>query len=236
MAKQPRRASSPRAVGCDSNEDRGAEKRPVAAELRPPTSLVSRIQRQLQGLYGLEAPDVAPFVRPSNDVREVLEVRKVRGALELRLHLPHAAFSEEASLSLDVFCQVAEGVSHFLYLAERALRELPATQLELELQAEVDKYLLLSGSLASAPESTPVAPHGRARHVRARLFEDVRFLHAEGTVLGDRYRYANRLAARFAIKLERAFARGVEAGTLKRMLRTFFGAGQREKIEMALAA
>ena len=206
------------------------------AKCRPRPTLATQIQRRLEGIYGLEAPSVEPFVRPSGDTREVLEVRKVRGVIELRLHLPQAALSEEASLSLDVFCQVAEGVSHFLYLAERALRELPATQLELELQAEVDKYLLLSGSLASGVDTTPVAPHGRARHVRERLFEDVRFLHPEGTILGDRYRYANQLAARFALRVERAFSRGIEARSLKRLLRAFFAAGQREKIEMALAA
>ncbi|MCH7929016.1 MAG: ATP-binding protein [Proteobacteria bacterium] len=34
-----------------------------------------------------------------------------------------------------------EGVSHFVLVAERARRELPVTQLELELQAEIDKFL-----------------------------------------------------------------------------------------------
>ena len=39
------------------------------------------------------------------------------------------------------FCHAAEGVSHFLYLAHRAEQHRPVSLLELEAQAEVDKYL-----------------------------------------------------------------------------------------------
>ena len=61
-------------------------------------------------------------------------------------------------------CQLIEGVSHFVYVADRARRKLPATQLELELQAEIDKYVLLV--LQRERFDTLVA---RAFH--ARLFE-----------------------------------------------------------------
>ncbi len=39
------------------------------------------------------------------------------------------------------FCQAAEGVSHFLYLHHRAQASRPVSLLELEAQAELDKYL-----------------------------------------------------------------------------------------------
>lgn len=199
-------------------------------------NLPERIQRRLEELYGVEAPSVGAFVEESDRTREVLEVREQPDAVELRLHLPRRALSGDAPLSIDLLSQVAEGVSHFVFLAERARRELPTTQLELELQAEVDKFLLLSGALARRPGDPPVAAPVRSRGIRARLFEDVTYLHPEGTEPGDRYRFANRLASRFAMKLERAFERGVAASTLRRVLRDFFGAGQREKIEMVLAA
>ena len=41
------------------------------------------------------------------------------------------------------FCLAVEGVSHFLYLCRNAYFEREVTRLELELQAEVDKYLML---------------------------------------------------------------------------------------------
>lgn len=208
----------------------------VCTEMSEKPSLTLRIQRRFEELYGVEAPSVDSFVEETDGSREVLEVCEQDDAVEMRLHLPKSALARETPLTIDLLSQVAEGVSHFLYLAERARRELPATQLELELQAEVDKFLLLSGSLATGPGDPPVAPPVRSRGMRARLFEDVRYLHPEGTEHGDRYRLANQLASRFALKLERAFERGIDAMKLKGLLRTFFAAGQREKIEMVLAA
>ena len=204
-----------------------------AASIATPRAPLPRlIQRRLQALYGVETPPVEPFVCASPEGREVLEVRSSRGTVELRLHLPEEAMASEGAISVDVLCQVAEGVSHFVFIAERARRELPATQLELELQAEVDKFLLLSGALAPGDRDSA----GRAHRARERLFENVTFLHRRGTARGDRYRLANRLAARVALKIERAFSNGLSASDLVPLLRAFFGAGQREKIEMALAA
>jgi hypothetical protein len=58
-------------------------------------------------------------------------------------------------------------------------------------------------------------------------------VHEQGTEDGERYRVANQLAARFAEKLEGLASRG---GQVWRALRDFHGAGQREKVEIALAA
>ncbi len=43
----------------------------------------------------------------------------------MRLCLPRAALDGARPMRFDEKCQVIEGVSHFLYLAERARRELP---------------------------------------------------------------------------------------------------------------
>jgi hypothetical protein len=72
--------------------------------------------------------------------------------------------------------------------------------------------------------------------VRERLFERVRYLHAAGTEIGQRYRLANDLAARFARRLEASFAVPGRCEELYRALRRFYAAGQREKIELARAA
>lgn len=195
-------------------------------------SLPSRIQAALSHAYGLEeAPSVDDFIRPIDERgREVFLVREDEDGVEVALHLPSA--DEPASPTFDVLCQIVEGVSHFLYLAERARRELPLTQLELELQAEVDKYVLLvHGSLASRPFDPE-----HAADVRVRLFEAVSYLHPEGTERGDRYRLANDLAARFAGRLEESFARRGRFGDMWRALRHFYAVGQSEKITLARAA
>jgi hypothetical protein len=210
-------------------------------------TLPARIQERLSRWYGIDdAPSVDAFIEPSDDERETLFVRDEGGELELLLRLPRSVIGERRAwspvgpttaphparsraLTFDELCQAIEGVSHFLYLAERARRELPATHLELELQAEVDKYVLLSHG---AGRFHPA----RAQRVRARLFERVSYLHAEDTEHGQRYRMANDLAARFARRLEELFARHGKVEAMRAALRRFYGAGQAEKIELARAA
>jgi hypothetical protein len=193
-------------------------------------STIARIQARLMALYGVEAPDVEPFVRWEDEGRETLAVRQEDDALELALYLPSAA-RNRAPLTLDLLCQIAEGVSHFVYLVERARRDLPATHLELELQAEVDKFVVAADAMVRA--LPPLRVDGHA--LRERLFGRVRFLDPEGTELGERYRLANRLAARFVRSLEPELGAGARE-RVRGKLRRFFQAGQREKIEMALAA
>lgn len=200
-------------------------------------SLPARIQSRLSRLYGLgESPSVDDFIEASDhDDREVLVIvdRGDEGEVELSLRLPRAAASGHPSF--DELCQIVEGVSHFLYVVERARRELPATQLELELQAEVDKYVLLAHgpALAAGPARFEA---GRAARIRRTLFDRVTYVDPVGTETGDRYRFANDLAAGFAARLEKRFARHGRFEQMRAALRRFYCAGQAEKIELARAA
>jgi hypothetical protein len=182
-----------------------------------------RVQRTLEHFYELErGPDVADFVRTADEPssRETLLVRHTGEGVELALILPGAA---DAAQGIDAHLQVIEGVSHFVYVAERARVDLPATALELELQAEVDKFVLLAFD-----GDTLVA--SRARAVRDRLFEDVAYLDEADSERGRRYRMANALAARVATRI----AEGRSAA--RRFLRRFYRSGQTEKIRLAHAA
>ncbi len=200
-------------------------------------SLPARIQARLARLYAIsDAPPVDDFIEASDHAdREVLVIvdRGAEGEVELALRLPR--LPEGGRPSFDQLCQIVEGVSHFLYLVERARRELPATQLELELQAEVDKYALLAHGPALAAGPSRFEP-GRAARIRRSLFERVSYLDPAGTVTGDRYRFANDLAAGFAARLERRFARHGRFEQMRAALRRFYCAGQAEKIELARAA
>lgn len=167
-----------------------------------------------------ETPDVRGFVREATapGERESLLLRESDGELEMALVVPAAAANDD-----DGWLQLAEGVSHFVYVANRARQELPSTQLELELQAEVDKFVLL------VLEQVPY-DRGEAFEVHARLYERVRFLHEPGTELGERYRTANDLAARFVRRLM-SYGHVATHATLRR----FYRAGQAEKIRLVAA-
>jgi hypothetical protein len=188
-----------------------------------------RLQRRLERFYHLEeTPDVRGFVREVSErsARESLLLRENGEELEMALVVPRVAANDH-----DGWLQLAEGVSHFVYVANRARQELPATQLELELQAEVDKFVLLV--MEELPYDRAEAWDGRAGEfglVHARLYENVRYLHEAGTELGDRYRTANDLAARF---VRRLLAFGPEA--THAALRRFYRAGQTDKIRLVAA-
>ena len=200
-------------------------------------SLPARIQAKLSRLYGIdETPSVDDFIEASDHGdREVLVIVERGGEeeVELSLRLPRAAV--EGRPSFDQLCQIVEGVSHFLYVVERARHELPATQLELELQAEVDKYVLLAHGPALAAGRARFEA-GRAARIRRTLFDRVSYVDPPGTETGDRYRFANDLAAGFAARLEKRFARHGRFEQMRAALRRFYCAGQAEKIELARAA
>lgn len=194
-------------------------------------ALASRIQRGLENLYRLDrAADVDAFVKHAAEgEREVLLVRETADGLELLLRVPRIEDGEvdvDSNRGLDTLCQIIEGVSHFVYLADRASRERETTQLELELQAEVDKYIILAASLQSFDELS-------SRRLRERLYERVAFAHAPDTEEGERYRVANDRARRFTGRLERDFIARARYAELRAELRRFFHMNQGEKLRAA---
>ena len=182
-----------------------------------------RIQARIERYYALEtAPDVVEFAAAGAEgEREMLLVKEYDAAVELALVVPGAAPRAGAN---DLWLQLLEGVSHFVFVAERARTGLPATQLELELQAEIDKFVLL----ALEPDRSH---RGRGHELHRQLFAAPTFLHAPDTELGRRYRLAHDVAARLAARLlERTPA---EARSL---LQRFYRVGQTEKLALARAA
>jgi hypothetical protein len=129
------------------------------------------------------------------------------------------------------YCTALEGVSHFVYSTWRLHRDLPVSLLELETQAEVDKYAVTVFLLADQQGGDyPAQVHGR-------LFDRVSF---DARLEPDqylRYRTAHRCAAHYCRRLERRFvSRGqarIEA--LVRELRKFYRLGSAAKLQHALA-
>ena len=111
-------------------------------ELVRERALAMRVQAGLERVYRLDrVADVGDFLHGAEaGEREALLVREVAdGDLEVTLRLPQL---EEGDANLDALCQIIEGVSHFVYVAWNTGHDKPVTLLELELQAEVDKYVL----------------------------------------------------------------------------------------------
>jgi hypothetical protein len=193
-------------------------------------ALAGRIQRGLETLYRLErAADVDAFVTHADEgEREALFVRESEDGLELLLRLPRLLERtvDVDGAGLDPLCQIIEGVSHFVYLADRASQGREATQLELELQAEVDKYVILASALRDFDEHT-------SRRLRERLYENIAYVHDAGTELGERYRVANASARRFTHRLEREYVTRARFSELQGELRRFFHMGQGEKLRAA---
>ena len=188
------------------------------------------MQEQLRRLYALDhQPSVAAFVRPiEGDGRQVRRervlVREADDSIELAVELPRETL--QAPQELDSLCQLFEGVSHFVLLAERARCDLHTTQLELELQAEIDKYLLLAFD---------AAPAVRAK-LKSRLFDNARFIDPPGSERGERYRRAHRLARKFIDRIERHYWRLARREALIAELRRFYRTSPASKIAFAQAA
>jgi hypothetical protein len=122
------------------------------------------------------------------------------------------------------FLTALEGVSHFTYYAWNAQLEKSVTLLEMELQAEVDKYLATTLLLLRQGQRQP-------RGLHHWLFELPRFDdRLDGDEL-DRYRRANRYAGKYCRKLAPAIARDAADETLKSELRRFYRFSQSSKIE-----
>lgn len=129
------------------------------------------------------------------------------------------------------YCTALEGVSHFLYSAWRLECDAPVSLLELETQAEVDKYAATVFLLADQRGG------GYPVQVHARLFDRVNFDAALEPEQYARYRTAHRCAASFCRRLERRFVdrAGTRVEALVRELRKFYRLSSAAKLRYALS-
>ena len=114
--------------------------------------------------------------------------------------------------NLEAYWHAIEGVSHFLCLAWHAAHERPVTQLELELVAEVDKFLCAAICLGKQVEAVKL--HGLHRL----LFAGFRW---QPSAQRDRYHEANRLAALYCTWLQHRYLEPGLQG-MRAELRRFF--------------
>jgi hypothetical protein len=189
---------------------------------------LAQLQALLESVHGLpQGEPVADYLvdqatkerlAPGGSAEEALLVLERGGELRVALflddavlgHLSRRAFEPWTHARLSGFCAAAEGVSHFVYLAHRARADRPVSQLELEAQAELDKYLCVLLQLWA------VGRRSASAQLRHRLFERSALRSGLDAAARDRYRLASALAAACARVLE---AKYVLAGRLEGLLR-----------------
>lgn len=198
----------------------------------PPHELepLSAIQLGLESLYRVEtrlnirdflltqeqraalAPDRCPgeqlLLREHEEGVDLALYLEAEALHTLREHDPRRGVSER---NLRQLLLVLEGVSHFIYAVDRARSQRTVSALELELQAEVDKYVtLVLLTWDVGPDLIDLLFHRVVYH------ED---LSAEER---ERYMAANAWAARYARRLSDRYVKRRSLGALLTEVRRFW--------------
>jgi hypothetical protein len=205
-----------------------------------------RVLRALQGgleaMYRIETDlDVCDFlvgqdhgeVQRARAAREQLLLREEGGDLEIGLFVDERTL-ENLELrdpgrrlderNLTDFLLAVEGVSHFVYVAHRARQERPVSAVELELQAEVDKYLVALLVIWDQAGKPPA-------NLRRRLFQRVSFAGDLSREERERYELANSAAGAYAASLEARFLGPRAIAEMLAEVRRFYRKGLAAKLE-----
>ncbi|MCX5748617.1 MAG: hypothetical protein NT062_39745 [Proteobacteria bacterium] len=212
-----------------------------------------RVQRGLEELYRIEtganvddfvideaARDRAIAGAPNRRPREQLLVVEEQGeggpSMSIALFVDRGALQNLdandpsrrlGAHNLGDFLLAVEGVSHFIYTLMCARTERPVSQLELELQAEVDKFVTC---LLVTDPTVRVAAELRQRLFGEPIYDD----DLDGDEV-DRYRVANDNAYRYTGFLQHAFVGARKIPEMLAELRQFYRRGLAAKLAACAA-
>lgn len=208
---------------------------------------LNRIQDWLERLYDVEVSSrvedfliedretaLALATEALGETTEALLVRESGDEMAISLYLDAAVMDrlrvKDPLQALDSanfvpLMLAVEGVSHFLSLVWHAVAQRPVSQLALELQAEVDKFVLGRALITSQHGHHAAAPLHHWLFARSRLRAELSFASRQ------RYATAGRLAAGYCRRLHRAAALGPVPPAAE--LRRFFRMSPPEKLRRA---
>lgn len=205
---------------------------------------LARVQRGLETLYRIDTgvdiheflvnEEVRDAVVSTRRPKEQLLVCEDDGEMSLALFLDRSVIANLVDhkqlddRNFGDFVLAVEGVSHFIYTIQCARAERPVSQLELELQAEVDKYITCL--LATAPETEV------SNALRRRLFADAQYEPDLDDDESARYRAANDNAQRYTGWLEDTFVARRKIPEMLVELRRFYRQGLAAKLSMIARA
>ena len=126
--------------------------------------------------------------------------------------------------NLEDFCLALEGISHFLYLVWNASYQRSVTIFEMELQAEIDKFIIVDTYLA---QQSRHPPPGQLRQL---LFESISFRKDLPLLELQRYRDASYYAEKYCWHLESSYLSKGRQQEMLRELRRFYRLSKGDKI------
>ena len=167
--------------------------------------MLEKLQQQLNETYRTDVGvDVREFLITDEAVAQCLSNHTMNDGLAMSLYLEREVLDRLESSDpindlhthqLDDLCKVIEGLSHFNYMVWKAGQDRTVSLLELELQAEIDKFV--STMFLAREQGDSDLLNGLYR----RLFDRVRFREDLDEEQHERYRNANEYAARFCRNL-----------------------------------
>ncbi len=207
--------------------------------------MLGQLQRRLSSIYGVEpGHDIRDYLvtdrrvakalgqgRLIEDTDESLLLAEEPDGLSLSVFLDDEMLERLRSANplrrleveqLDDLWKVVEGISHFNYVVLRAASDRPVTLLELELQAEIDKFVSTYLLLLEQGET------GMTGKLHDWLFESCRFVDDLDDEQRARYRAASDYAGRFCHRLKDRMADADRQVFAE--LRHFYRLGQAQKI------
>jgi hypothetical protein len=176
--------------------------------------LITRLQNDLQRHYDISVPyQITDFITHDNRLfkhasdqpeqnSETLFIRQYEEAIDISLYLDADILAQAEQTicngaargsHFNALGVVVEGVSHTLCLLWHAHYDRQLRPLDLELQAEIDKFLLIKQLLPQ-----------ESGKLHKRLFSDIRFKTSVKPIV-DRYRRANQYAAYYCHWLSTTF-------------------------------
>jgi hypothetical protein len=209
--------------------------------------LLHELQNLLGEIYGIDVPgniydflvtDLA-FAKhlmgndSNHDPEEQLLVVQSDECIDIALYLDEAILERLITSdpcaqlhqnNLGDFWTVIEGISHFNYLAWNASFDKAVTLMELELQAEVDKYVSTRMLLQDQPGGE------LGGWIMTQLFEKTSFSEHLSAEQLERYRSASAFASRYCYSLENRFTRDRVDNEMMTELRAFYRLPQPDKV------
>jgi hypothetical protein len=215
--------------------------------------VLAQIQSELAAIYATPLNyDIADFLitdaglaatltpeHASNNNQERLLVRGDPDALCLSLYIDDTIL---ACLSADdpsallhegnfgAYLIALEGVSHLNYVIWHGERDHPVTLFELELQAEIDKYVACA-KLFSAQQGGHIPPM-----LHQVLFDSTRYDSSLDATELQRYQDANYFAAKYCSGLRRRYPGHHGQPSFLKELRAFYRLTRNQKIQRIRAA
>lgn len=180
-------------------------------------SILKKLLNHLEMVHPYQLPDELPCFLIDDETRQSLQgantdldeqlfIQESQDTLDVALyiapsiveHLEQDPPTQRLHAgNLDAFCVALEGLSHLVFLSWRTAQSWPVSALEIELQAEVDKFVLgLWLQLQQGAE-----PLGASKQLLFALFENYQLSQAVLAQEKQRYLEASQLAAKICYAL-----------------------------------